>query len=412
MRKHIISLIVLFLFSSTALYAQNATYTEYRGKVVDRSTRAPLTYCNVILEGTNLATITNAEGEFSLKVPLDNRAGYISFRYLGYMNHRLPLSTLIDNQIIEMQSVSYQLPQIDVVKGDATEIVKNMFAKIHENYPQHEMFMTAFYRESIRRNRNYVSLSEAVVDIHKQPRHSFRNDLAKLFKSRQQTDYSRLDTLVFKLMGGPYNNMYLDVIRHPDIVFTENVFENYYFELDKIDWMDERLVYVVKFNHFPARKEALYRGRLYIDAANYALKSAVFSLSLDNKEEAMRMLIRRKPLNARVTPIEANYRMDYVEKNGKWYYAYSRLELGMRINWHRKLFNTNYFATIEMAVTDHENSSDNRAISFRERLRSNVIISDAANGFTDPDFWGPFNIIEPEKPIEAAIRKIQRNIER
>lgn len=409
MKRHIIFLTALFLIFGISLLAQNATYTEYRGKVVDSSTKAALPFCNVILEGTNLATVTNSEGEFSLKIPMDNTAGYLSFRFLGYMNHRMPLAALSDKPVVEMRSVAYQLPQIDVMIGDATDIVKNMFLSIDQNYPQQEMFMSAFYRESIRRNRNYVSLSEAVVDIQKHPYSSYRTDLAKLFKSRRQTDYSRLDTLVFKLMGGPYNNIYLDVIKYPDIVFTDKIFEKYYFRLEKIDWMDERLVYVVNFNHYPTKDEALYRGYLYIDAGSYALKSAVFSLSLDNPEEAMKMLIRKKPLNARVTPIEANYRMDYVEKDGKWYYAYSRIELGMRINWRRKLFNTSYFATIEMAVTDHENSSDNRAISFRERLRSNVIISDAADGFSDPDFWGPFNVIEPEKPIEAAIRKIQRD---
>jgi hypothetical protein len=38
----------------------------------------------------------------------------------------------------------------------------------------------------------------------------------------------------------------------------------------------------------------------------------------------------RKPLNARVYPIEANYRIDYREKDGKWYYGYSRIELGIK----------------------------------------------------------------------------------
>jgi hypothetical protein len=65
-----------------------------------------------------------------------------------------------------------------------------------------------------------------------------------------------------------------------------------------------------------------------------------------------------------------------------------------------------------MAVTDRESSSDSKAIKFRERLRSNVIISETADGFSDPDFWGPLNVIEPDKPIEAAIRKIQKQLER
>jgi hypothetical protein len=63
--------------------------------------------------------------------------------------------------------------------------------------------MTAFYRETIKKNRSYVSLSEAIVDILKQPYASFRQDQAELYKSRKQTDYKKLDTLVlqFHLYG-------------------------------------------------------------------------------------------------------------------------------------------------------------------------------------------------------------------
>jgi hypothetical protein len=32
------------------------------------------------------------------------------------------------------------------------------------------------------------------------------------------------------------------------------------------------------------------------------------------------------------------------------------------------------------------------------------------SGFADPEFWGEYNVIEPEKPIEQAIRKIQRKM--
>ena len=39
-----------------------------------------------------------------------------------------------------------------------------------------------------------------------------------------------------------------------------------------------------------------------------------------------------------------------------------------------------------------------------------IILVDQAEGFSDPDFWGAFNIIEPEKSIEVAIRKIQRKL--
>ena len=408
--------IALFIvFASTGVFAQsnNSDYNEFRGKIVDRVTNTPLSFCNVLVSGLNIATVTNTDGEFLLKVPKIHQDVKLIVRHIGFNSRTIGLNELISLKgVIALEQAAFQLPQIDVLTRDANMLVRTMYEKVPENYPVQEMFMTAFYRESIRRNRNYVSLSEAVVDIHKQPYNAYRNDLAKLYKARKQTDYTKLDTLVFKLMGGPYNNLYMDVIKHPFMLFSDKMFEKYYFTFDKVERMDDKLIYVVKFDHLPTKEEALYSGRFYIDAATMALKSAVFSLDMRNEDEAMKMFIRKKPFNAKVTPMQADYRIDYIEKDGRWYYAYSRIELEMRINWRRKLFNTTYFATVEMAVTDRENSSDSKAIKFRERLRSNVIISETADGFSDPDFWGPLNVIEPEKPIEAAIRKIQRQMER
>ena len=46
----------------------------------------------------------------------------------------------------------------------------------------------------------------------------------------------------------------------------------------------------------------------------------------------------------------------------------------------------------------------------KDRLKSSVIMSDEASGFSDPEFWGEYNLIEPEKPIETAIKKIQKQL--
>jgi hypothetical protein len=411
----LIGAIFLIVFGISNVLGQdnNFDYSEFRGRIVDRTTNSPLSYCNVLVSGMNIATVTNTTGEFLLKVPKTYDDVKILIRHIGYKSRAIGLNELMALKgTITMEQAAFQLPQIDVLTQDANLLVKKMYEKIPENYSLQENYMTAFYRESIRKNRTYVSLSEAVVDVQKQPYDAFRNDLAKLYRARKQTDYTKLDTLVFKLMGGPYNNLYLDIIKHPEMIFSEEMFKKYYFTFDRIEWMDDRLIYVVNFNHYPTKDEALYSGKFFIDATTMALKTAIFSLNLQNEAEATNMFIRKKPLNAKVTAIQADYRMDYIEKDRKWYYAYSRIELGMKINWKRKLFNSNYYAAIEMAVTDRESSSDSKAIKFRERLRSNVIISETADGFSDPDFWGPLNVIEPDKPIEAAIRKIQKQLER
>jgi len=407
----IILIISLFVFN-VSTQNENKEYIELKGRITDRSTRAALPYCNILVIGHNIATVSNSEGEYLLKVPKTLENVNVVVKYIGYKNYVVSVDNLISlNGNIALEQSAIQLPQIDVILIDADQVVKTMFDKIAINYPTQEMYMTAFYRESIRKARNYVSLSEAVVDIHKTGYYSLKDDAAKLYKARKQVDYTKLDTLVFKLMGGPYNNIYLDIIKYPEIVLTENMFGKFTFTFDKYEWMDDKLIYVIKFEHNPTRDEALFNGRLYIDANSVALKSAVFSLNLKNTEEAMKLFIKKKPLNAKVTPVQADYRVDYVEKDGKWYYAYSRIELGMKINWKKKLFNSTYYATVEMAVTDQTSENGSRAIKYKERLKSNVIISETAEGFSDTDFWGPLNVIEPEKPIETAIKKIQKQLE-
>jgi hypothetical protein len=64
-----------------------------------------------------------------------------------------------------------------------------------------------------------------------------------------------------------------------------------------------------------------------------------------------------------------------------------------------------------MAVTDWGEHVEKKSIERKDRLRPSVIIQDEASGFSDPGFWGEFNVIEPEKPIESAIRKIQKQLD-
>lgn len=410
--------VVLFTFicSGTQLQASVAdkpdSYIEYKGFVTDKVTGKPLPFTNILLIETNMSTVSNSEGEFSIKISDTVTNGKLSVRFMGYKNRTILLSDLKNEKNkIELEPIAVELPEVSVISKDAESLVQAMMEKKAQNYSVEEMQMTAFYRETIKKNRSYASLSEAVVDIYKQSYTSYKPDVVKMYKARKRTDYSKVDTLIFKLMGGPFNTLYLDLMKHPDMIFTDDMMKNYEFRFDRSTRMDNRLIYVVDFIQNKDYIEPLYYGKLYIDAQTLALKSAVFKLNIEDKEASSRMFIIKKPLNAKVYPVEANYRIDYIEKDGKWYYGYGRIELGLRINWKRKLFNTTYFSTIEMAVTDWEKADDGKP-QRKDRLRPSVIVSDAASGFSDPDFWGEFNVIEPEKSIETAIKKIQKQLEK
>lgn len=388
------------------------TFIEYRGKITDKKNGSPLAFAGLIVQGTNISTISNSEGEFSLKISKDIPDPKITVSFIGYKNKQMALADLkAQKSRIEMEPSAIELPELNVISKNAEVLIQSVLAKRGENYFNKPTFMTAFYRETIKKGRSYVSLAEAVVEIDKQSYLSNKPDAVKLYKARKKADYSKLDTLAFKLQGGPFNSLYLDIMKYPEYIFSEDMLTNYQFTFDRSTHIDNRLIYIVDFKQRPGKTDPLYAGKLYIDAGNLALKSAVFTLNLSNKEEASLMFIKKKPFNAKVYPTEAKYRIDYMEKDGRWYYSYSRIELGLKINWKKKLFNTNYFSTVEMAVTNWGKEADEKSTDFKEKLKPSVIITDEASGFTDHQFWGEFNVIEPEKSIESAIKKIQRKLE-
>jgi hypothetical protein len=169
---------------------------------------------------------------------------------------------------------------------------------------------------------------------------------------------------------------------------------------------------VIDFIQKPGILDPLYTGKLYIDVDNKILTSAIYSLNITDRDLAAQMFVRKKPRNADVWPTEVAYRVDYREKDGKWYYGYSNVLMEFKINWDKRLFNSVYSMSCEMAITDWEENLSNEIPKYKDRIKSDIILTDEAIGFADPDFWGEYNIIEPEKSIESAIRKIQRQLKR
>lgn len=408
--------ICLAIFPARALAQDEAAqpFRQFTGRVVDADTGDPLVFATLSLESQNVSTVTNSEGGFLLKVPEDLQEGSVVISFLGYQTRSVPLSQFqeTDNRISLEVSVT-SLQEVDVVvPRDPRTLVIETLKKKGDNYFEESTRMTAFYRETIRRRKRNVSLSEAVVTIYKSPYTAARPDAVELYKARKSTDYSRLDTVALKLQGGPFNALYVDLMKYPDFVFSDDYIDDYDFFFERNTRIDDRPIFVIGFRQKPSILEPLYQGKLFIDGERKVLTSAIFSLNITDPLLASRMFVRRKPANASVYPTEVSYRVDYREKDGRWYYGYSNAILEFKVDWDRKLFNSVYNLTCEMAVTDWEVFPENRIPRGRDRIRSSIILSDEAEGFSDPDFWGEYNIIEPDKSIESAIRKIQRQLRR
>ncbi len=421
--KHLSLIAVLLLATFTVQKISAADRSEkkkndqqelitIKGKVVDAETRAPLVFATVAVAETNIAIVTNIDGEFTLKIGENIPSKNLEVTYLGYKNKLVAISDLKGNRsnIIEMEAAPIPIKEIIVKPLDPVEIVTKAISNIGRNYESVPNLMTAFYRETIKKNRTYVSIGEAVVEIFKAPYASdARYDGVRIYKGRKSSDVQRMDTVLFKLQGGPVSVLQLDIAKNTESILTREAMDYYNYTLSGVIEINNRPHYVIDFLQKPNVEIPLFMGSFYIDMDNYAITEAEFGFNLSNKDEAASIFIRKKPIGMKVTPEVATYRTKYREQNGKLHFVYSRAEVKFKVNWAKKLFNTYYTTMSEIAVTDR---TDQEVIKFagKDKVKFNDVFSDKVGAFTDKEFWGDYNVIEPDQSIESAIRKLSRKL--
>jgi hypothetical protein len=415
-------LLILSAFTVQTLYSGSATgknkskqqeILTIRGKVVDAETGEPLVFATVAVKETNVATVTNIDGEFVIKIGETQVSRNLEISYLGFKNKVIPLTELRGDDRrnnIALDPAPIPIKEIIVRPLDPDAIVRNAISRIGKNYVDEPNLMTAFYRETIRKNRTYVSIGEAVVEIFKSPyNNDLRFDGARIYKGRKGSDVEKMDTVLFKLQGGPVSVLQLDIVKNTESILTLDAMKYYDYSLAGVVEIDDKPHYVISFKQKPSIDIPLFMGNFYIEVDSYAISEAEFGYNLEDKEAVTPIFIRKKPLGMEVTPEVATYRTKYREQNGKWYFAYSRAEVKFKCNWKRKLFNTFYTTMSEIAVTDRTNEE---VIKFagRDKLRYSDIFTEQVAAFTDPEFWGDYNVIEPDQSIESAIRRLSRRL--
>jgi hypothetical protein len=249
-----------------------------------------------------------------------------------------------------------------------------------------------------------------VVEIFKAPYdNSFRMDGIRIYKGRKNDSAKDLDTVLFKLQGGTTTSLELDFVKNSWYMFTKEELEKYDLRLTSLATIDDRSNYVIEFEQRPYIEEPLMKGKIWVDMQTFAIAQIEFSLNLKDKERAASMLVRKKPIGMRITPENTAYLVKYKISGEKWHFAYSRAEVTFKVNWAKKLFSTTYSTVTEMAITDRV-EEDVLKFSAREKMKPSDIFVDEVRAFVDEDFWGDYNVIEPDQSIENAIRRLSRGL--
>jgi len=380
------------------------------GKVLDASSKRQLSYASIQLISTNISNVTNSEGNFILKVPVNLKSDTLLVSYLGYKTQKIVLKPGIDQRInIMLNPSEIDLKPITIRPQDPYELVMMAINRIDRNYHVDHMQVTAFYREMIKKGGTYVSINEAVLDINKSAYGSFRMDQIGIYKARGNYDSNRIDTLMVKFQGGPHSALEIDVASDPFLGVEPIVIKEYYdFKMVAPVTIDNKYFYVIEFDQKPYLTDILFRGRLYIESESMAFARIEFNMNVEDNPRANSFFIRKKPSNLKMDVVSAAYLVNYKEINGIWHFDYSRTEVKFNAKWDKRWFRNTYTITSELAST--EISDRQRKIENLNRIKSKDIMSNKVQDFTDENFWGAYNIIEPDASIEIVISRIIRQL--
>ncbi len=391
----------------------DTTYKVYTGKVIDALSKKPVVFANVYLVKSSIGTVTNSDGEFVLKVPLGELNQAVGFSFIGYHNVEIKLSDLSQEEnVIKLEPSSVPIKEVVIRTSDPSELLRMAMRRIDENYKIAPEMLIAFYRETIKQNRNYVAVSEAVLDVYKSPyNNDFEMDRVKIYKGRKSQDVKKMDTLIFKLQGGPRTSFLLDVVKNPGALLSSDFIEYYEFLFAGFVTIDGRDNYVIEFNQRDNVNYPLYKGKIFLDTKNLAFSRLDFELSEKGIDLADNELVRKKPIDLKVNVIGAHYMINYRVLDDKWYLNHVRSELTFDCKWEKKLFKSTYVTALEMAVTDRENEMVDK-FRYKESAKMSDVFADQVKNFTDGDFWGEYNYIKPDESIESAISKLNRKLKR
>ncbi|MDX2432551.1 MAG: carboxypeptidase-like regulatory domain-containing protein [Bacteroides sp.] len=385
--------------------------TIVRGRVVDQRSGKALPYATIALHGTSLGSITNETGFFAFKIPAELSDPILVVTFMGYKNLLLPVIYPLEGDLsIKLKRETIPLQEVIIRYADPVKILSEAIRRIPENYLQEHSEMTAYYRESVKRNDHCMLFSEAILDVAKGPYSLISSkDHLSIQKGRKITDLNTEDTVILKLRSGIDASFTLDVVKNRPDFLLEN-FADWY-ELDFSDVMiyGERLVYVINFRQKSSIPDLLFKGSIYIDQENLAILAADFEFNPELIHQQPGIFLVSSSPRIRIRPVFARYHVDYRALDGMFHVSQVRAEVEMKIRKRRRWMGARYRIAIEMAITD-VNPGERMRIKPSERVKPNQVLSDQPFQF-DPLFWGIYNTIEPEATLQESLQKIEHNIQ-
>lgn len=378
-------------------------YFFLSGKIIDDKKENPIKYASVSLVNKPIGTISNVDGNFLLKIHPDFIRDTIVISCMGYAQMMMPAFKILDEDVIVMNPVSIRIKEVKVVATTPSKLLQNIRDHLLVNYSEDSKLMTAFYRETIQQDNDYINVSEAVIEILKAPySNSLRNDLVRVIKGRRSPDVKPFQWLNFKLQGGPFTITKLDIVKTVESFIDEEYQNLYEYNISRVIWYNENPVYILEFNPVAEFNDMGFVGEIYVHRETFAIVHVNFRYNKSGLKNAESVMIKRKPKGVKAKPSFTNYEVNYQQYRDKWHLANVKASVKFKVRSRNDKINSEYQSVSDLLITDIQNT-ELKKFDRDESFTQRDIFVEMINNY-DPDFWENYNIIKPDEDLQNAFK--------
>lgn len=379
-------------------------YFFLNGKIIEGRRDKPLAYASVSVLNKPIGTISNTDGDFLLKLHPDNIRDTVVISCMGYAQKLVPAYTLLDEDLFIMQPISVRIKEIRVTSTTPENILRRIRENREQNYSNETQLISAFYRETVKQDGSYINVSEAVIDILKAPyNNALKNDLVRLVKGRKSPDVQPFRWLNFKLQGGPFTIVQLDVVKTLENFIDEEFQQRYKYEIARVIWYNKQPVYVLRFTPASDKVFPGFIGEMYVHRESFAIVHARFRFNRSSLKQATGIMIKKKPRGVKARPSYVQYEVNYQKYRGKWYLSTLQASIKFKIKSKRDKLNSEFHSVSDLLITNIQDSELKRFPAHERFTRNDVFVERL--GTFDQRFWENYNIIKPDEDLRKAFKQ-------
>lgn len=155
----------MFILLVLTIWMQNIfAQTTITGTVYDSSDHSVLSYTSIGVEGKNIGTVSNAEGNFTLTIPdTALQTDSLTFSYIGYKTVKLKITDILKDSavkcVIWLQQSNYDLKEITITP----DVSKTKPMKIGWNSSGLHFLTTPFFTNSEIKHGDHISREKGVL---------------------------------------------------------------------------------------------------------------------------------------------------------------------------------------------------------------------------------------------------------